>query len=369
MLAMSSVFQKVWDKMLAPIVNPLACLPLNPEAKNSESSTQLLARLEDQFRLELKKLSPGDRKTWHRGDGLDFSELREYVPGDDLRKMDWSVFARTHTPHIREYHEETQAVYWIVIDMTTGMQMAQYADRPSKISLARNMAALLGLLILKDDFKVGGIIFGPQYSLNVFPPKASVQSLHAMLKQLEIYQNSPLSDSPDSAVPLESKPVFETSFSRLEKLIHRGQHVFLISDFLNLPFYPDSSSTNNQNDFLMGLDERLSKALESLGRLSQKAQLASFFVIDPLEKEGLSEASSPFPLSDPRTMDYALWPANDHTFHEKYQKTVQKMHERLVAALSRLGICIEASTAEEALDILHRLFLQPHTFSKRGVHS
>ena len=413
MLAMSSVFQKIWDKMLAPIVNPLACLVMHPEPQTTESSAQLLARLEDQFRLDLKKLSPGDRKTWHRGDGLDFSELREYVPGDDLRKMDWSVFARTNTPHIREYHEETQAVYWIVIDMTASMQMAQYANRCSKASLVREMTALLGLLILKDQFKVGGIILSPQSSLTVFSPKSTVQSLHAMLKQLEEFANqvcpstldpSPAEGGGDNLLlekerlsnlkksntsmkgvlnPSNSNPlppqrgrdqgwgekIEVPSFDRLEKLIHRGQHVFLISDFLSLPFYSDSPSTSNPNDCLVGIDERLSKALASLGRLSQKAQFVSFFIVDPLEKEGLAEANSPFSLSDPETMNYALWPANDSEFQEKYQKTVQHMHERLIAALSRLGVCIEGSTAERALDILHRLFLQPQTLSKRGVRS
>jgi len=367
MLAMSSVFQKVWEKMLAPIVDPLACLCGHPEVQHTESSAQLLARLEDQFRLDLKKLSPGDRKTWHRGDGLDFSELREYIPGDDLRKMDWSVFARTNTPHIREYHEETQAVYWIVIDMTASMQMAQYANRCSKASLVREMTALLGLLILKDQFKVGGIILGPQSSLNVFPPKSTAQSLHAMLTQLELYANGPLSMSLQDVDPFENKPAFESSFSRLEKLIHRGQQVFLMSDFLSLPFYADSPSMSKPSDCLVGIDERLSRALASLGRLSQKAQFVSFFIVDPLEKEGLAEASSSFSLSDPKTMGYALWPANDSEFQAKYQTTVQHMHERLIKALSRLGICIEGSTAERALDILHRLFLQPQTLTKRGV--
>jgi uncharacterized protein (DUF58 family) len=278
--------------------------------------------------------------------------------------MDWSVFARTNTPHIREYHEETQAVYWIVIDMTAGMQRAQYGDRPSKAGLLREMTGLLGLLILKDQFKVGSVILGPQSSLTVFPPKSTVQSLHAMLKELEKFAKQ-------ICPPILDPSTVPPSFDRLEKLIHRGQHVFLISDFLNLPFYAET--TANPNDCLNGLDERLSKALAALGRLSQKAELVSFFMVDPLEKEGLTKASSSFFLSDPETMDYALWPANNPDFQKKYQTAVQHMHDRLQSALSRFGICIEASTAESPLEILHRLFLQTRfksqALSTRGVRS
>jgi hypothetical protein len=253
--------------------------------------------------------------------------------------------------------------------MTASMQMAQYANRCSKATLVREVTALLGLLILKDQFKVGGIILGPQASLNVFPPKSSAQSLHAMLKELELYVKEPLSVSLENADSSKSDPFLESPFSRVEKLIHRGQHVFLISDFLSLPFYADLPSTSTLSDCLVGIDARLSKALSSLGRLSQKAEFASFFIVDPLEKEGLTEASTSFALSDPKTMGYALWPANDSEFQGNYQTTVQHMHERLIAALSRLGTCIEASTAERALDILHRLFLQPQTLNKRSVRS
>src|SRR6478609_3524626 len=365
---MSSVFRKFWEQMLLPIVDPVACLIQPAATQPRESSAQLLARLEDQFRLDLKNLSPGDRKTWHRGDGLDFSELREYVPGDDLRKMDWSVFARTNTPHIREYHEETQAVYWLVIDMTASLQIAQYANRSSKASMVRELTALLGLLTLKDHFKVGGIIIGEERrkshpytsaSFQVFPPSSNVQSLHSLLKQLEVYvsafQNVSSVKSEENRE--KSKTIWDDPFSRVEKLIHRGHHVFLISDFLNLPFYSGLSSLSNQDDWSAGMDERLSKALLSLGRLSQKAQVSSFFVVDPLEKEGLPETRFPISLSDPETMDSALWPTNTQ-FRKQYQETVQRMHDSLISALSRFGVCLEVSTAEEPLEILHRFCFQ-----------
>ena len=86
----------------------------------------------------------GNRKSVHKGISAEFSDFREYMPGDDLRRMDWNVYARLDKLYIREYMEEKEAVVSVLIDTSASMNYG--AD--SKAELARDLAAVVGFLAL-----------------------------------------------------------------------------------------------------------------------------------------------------------------------------------------------------------------------------
>jgi len=88
----------------------------------------------------------GSRKSIHKGISAEFSDFREYMPGDDLRRMDWNVYARLDKLYIREYMEEREAVVSVLIDTSASMDYG--AD--SKAELARDLAAVVGFLALNN---------------------------------------------------------------------------------------------------------------------------------------------------------------------------------------------------------------------------
>ena len=99
--------------------------------------------------------------------------MREYTPGDDIRKMDWSVFARTLTPHIREYHEEKQLTLWLVMDFTPSMR---FGRAKTKIAQAIELAGLFGLLAERAGHKLGAFLITEEQP-EIIPPACNLAHL------------------------------------------------------------------------------------------------------------------------------------------------------------------------------------------------
>ena len=88
----------------------------------------------------------GGRKSIHKGISAEFSDFREYMPGDDLRRMDWNVYARLDKLYIREYMEEKEAVVSVLIDTSASMDYGT----ESKAELAKDLASVVGFLALNN---------------------------------------------------------------------------------------------------------------------------------------------------------------------------------------------------------------------------
>ncbi len=88
----------------------------------------------------------GNRKSVHKGISAEFSDFREYMPGDDLRRIDWNVYARLDKLYIREYMEEKESVISVLIDTSASMDYGE----SGKAELARDLAAIVGYLALNN---------------------------------------------------------------------------------------------------------------------------------------------------------------------------------------------------------------------------
>lgn len=109
-----------------------------------------LSRLQLQMLHKSSLNMAGSRKSVHKGISAEFSDFREYMPGDDLRRMDWNVYARLDKLYIREYMEEKEAVVSILMDTSASMEYG--AD--SKAELARDLAAAVSFLALNHMDRV-----------------------------------------------------------------------------------------------------------------------------------------------------------------------------------------------------------------------
>lgn len=320
-------------RWLDPILNPLACLPAPPENQADTNAEHLLKRLEALLRHQLRYALTGERRSIIRGQGLDFADLREYTPGDDIRKIDWNVFARTLNPHIREYHEEKQLTLWLVVDLTPSMH---FGRTRTKLQQAIELAGLLGLMANRANHKLGAYLISGSKP-GIIPPKTGYAHLqHIMQRLLET-----ASTSSADIVACNDDPL-PAAFQQLGHVIAKNATVIVLSDFLTLS----------------------SQWQTPLGQLSRSTKLVYLMLHDPVESQ-LPPQMGLLSVIDPETGDTVEMDTNDHQFLKQYQHFVTTEQTKRLQWLRETGMAALASTDDAPLTILQQL-LQP-TISQRNL--
>ena len=116
-----------------------------------------------------------------RGRGLNFEELRNYLPGDDTRNIDWKVTARTRTPYVRVYTEEKDRTVWLLIDQRIGMFFG--SRQRMKSVVAAEVAAISAWRVLSAGDRVGALVFNDT-EISVIRPHRSRERVMQILKQI-----------------------------------------------------------------------------------------------------------------------------------------------------------------------------------------
>ncbi len=159
-----------------------------------------------------------------RGRGLNFEELRGYLPGDDPRTIDWKVTARTGEPHIRVYSEERDRPALLVVDQR--MSMFFGTRHAMKSVTAAEAAALAAFRILDQGDRVGGIIFGDDYAAEI-KPKAGRTARDRLLTALVRANRSLSAGAPASDAPM----ALNVPLSKVARIARRDHLVLVLSDF------------------------------------------------------------------------------------------------------------------------------------------
>jgi uncharacterized protein (DUF58 family) len=120
-----------------------------------------------------RSLLAGRRASKLRGRGMDFDELRAYVPGDDVRRMDWRVTARLGRPYVRSYREERDRPLLLLVDQRSNMFFG--SGRKMKSVVAAELAALVAWRALKSGDRVGALLFGDTQSWTFRPARSEAQ--------------------------------------------------------------------------------------------------------------------------------------------------------------------------------------------------
>lgn len=183
-----------------------------------------LAGLDFVARTVVEGYLAGQHRSPRRGSSAEFAQHREYAPGDDLRHVDWRIFAKSQRLVVKEYVEESNLVAYIAVDTSGSMGFSSGASRTkgwTKLDYARWVAAALGHLILGQRDLVGLELFDAKPSL-CLPPAGGAPQRSAMINLLEGARPSGATDE-------------GAAFSDLaQKMPQRGVAV-LISDFLGEP--------------------------------------------------------------------------------------------------------------------------------------
>ncbi len=159
----------------------------------------------------------GEYLSTFKGQGIEFSEVREYSPGDDVRSIDWNVTARSNTPYIKKFNEERELTLLIACDVSASQNFGSW--NKFKQEAAAELAALFAFSALKNNDKVGLLLFSDKVELFV-PPKKGKKHILRLIRELVAFE--PSDKGTDIALALTT----------LTKVIKRQGILIFISDFL-----------------------------------------------------------------------------------------------------------------------------------------
>jgi uncharacterized protein (DUF58 family) len=184
------------------------------------STAEVLARIrriEIRARRLVDDLFIGQYHSVFRGRGMEFEEVREYQPGDDVRSIDWNVTARMGEPFIKKFREERELVVLLLVDVSASQDFGTGLQR--KHELAAEIAALLAYSAIKNKDKVGLIAFSDRVE-RYLPPRKGAQHVLRLIREVLYLQ--PAGTGTDLGAALED----------LDRLARRKSVVFILSDFL-----------------------------------------------------------------------------------------------------------------------------------------
>ena len=242
-----------------------------------------------------------------RGRGLNFEELRNYLPGDDTRNIDWKVTARTRTPYVRVYTEEKDRTVWLLIDQRVGMFFG--SKERMKSVVAAEVAAISAWRVLSVGDRVGALVFNDS-DISVIPPHRSRERVMQILKQV-VEKNQALNAGADS------KPDAGKLNEVLKQVGILARHdclVCLITD-------GDGINTDTR---------------KYISRLSEHNDVLTAFIFDPLERD--MPAAGRLRFADGEGQLEA--DTSDKKLRRAFQSDFEQRLERMQSASRRFSIPI-----------------------------
>ena len=180
-----------------------------------------ISKLELRARAVVEGVINGMHKSPHRGSSVEFAQHRDYVPGDEIRHIDWKVYARSDRYHIKQFEEETNLKATIVLDASTSMDYKGEHSPLSKREYASIVGAALASLLVKQRDAVGLATFDEGVRQYI-PPASTSAHMRMMLEMMERRNNEP-------------KTNLANTFHDLAERIKRRGMLIILSDLFNDP--------------------------------------------------------------------------------------------------------------------------------------
>ena len=244
----------------------------------------------------------GDYHSTFKGQGVEFDEVRPYLFGDDVRAIDWNVTAKTGTPHIKRFAEERELTILFLVDVS-GSQTYGSVGR-SKMELAAEVTALLALTAIRNQDKIGLILFSDRL-VKFLPPRKGRDSVMRLAREV-------LATEEEAAGGTD----LEGMLKFLNGVQKRRAVVFLVSDFLGV--------------------EKCGNVWKLLRATSRHHDLICVPVSDPAESAlpdvGLVE------LEDPETGDLQLVDTSSASVRRVFAETASREREELFKFFRKEGL-------------------------------
>ncbi|MBP1684148.1 MAG: hypothetical protein H6Q33_291 [Deltaproteobacteria bacterium] len=233
------------------------------------TSEQLKAVRKIQIRTShlVSDLFAGQYHSVFKGHGMEFTEVRHYMPGDDIRTIDWNVTARTGVPHVKRFVEERELTVMLLVDTSASTHFGTVKQLKSE--MAAEMAALFAFSAITNNDKVGLILFSDQVEL-ALPPKKGTRHVLRVIR--EVLSFTPRGRGTNISAALEY----------LTRVTKRRCVTFVISDFLDPDARLALKIANRRHDVIgVILDDPCDLALPNVGLIAlQDAETGEHLLLD-----------------------------------------------------------------------------------------
>ena len=263
----------------------------------SKEVLKTVSRIELSVKGSLDAVMTGAYHSSYKGNGMEFSEVREYVPGDDIRSIDWNVTARAGTPYVKKFVEERELTMLLMVDASSSAEFG--SGKEMKAEVMATLTALLAFAAIKNNDKVGLLIFTDQIELFIRPAKGRKHVLRLIRETLYFK-------------PQNKGTNIQNALEYAGKLLNRRAVVVVISDFLD---------TGNETAFKV---------------LRKRHDVLAVSVVDPRELElpsvGLVE------IEDPETGETLLIDTGDAVFRELFAKEAKKQTREMTLLFDKMSV-------------------------------
>lgn len=288
-------------------------------ANSVSTPERILQRLDWHVIRPLDGLLQGDYRSLFYGYGVDFSDLREYQPGDDVRYIDWNVTARMNTPYVRQYNEDREITAWFLLDLSPSMDFGTVRTQNAKRTVLVDFCTTLARLLTRHGNRIGAMFYGSRVERTIPARGGRIQVLRLIN---DLLKHPRLPQSP---------------FTDLTPLIQAGLHaikkrslIFVVSDFISVPGW-----------------ER------PLSLLNRRHEVLAIRLWDPREVE-LPDVG-PIIMEDAETGEQLYVDTHDPKFRQRFREAAQRREEALTAAFRRAGVdALSLSTDEDLVRAIVR---------------
>ncbi|MFO8056696.1 MAG: DUF58 domain-containing protein [bacterium] len=241
----------------------------------SESIRELLRkvrRIEISTRRVVNEVMAGQYHSVFKGRGMEFAEVREYQPGDDVRIIDWNVTARMGTPYVKVFHEERELTVILMVDMSKSLFFG--TREKTKSEVAAELCALLAFSAILNNDRVGLIIFTNKVE-RAIPPKKGRRHVLRLIREVLFFQ------------PRASRTDIASALEYLSRLYKRKAVVFLVSDFMAEGYEKAINIAGKRHDLIaVPLSDPREKELDPVGLVElEDAETGERMLVDTYDKE------------------------------------------------------------------------------------
>jgi uncharacterized protein (DUF58 family) len=191
--------------------------------------------LEIKTRGLVESVFAGDYHSVFKGRGMNFEDVREYQPGDEIRSIDWNVTARMGTPFVKKFTEERELSVMLIVDVSASENFGSTSQ--SKRELAAEVACLIAFSAIRNNDKVGLLLFSDEVELFIPPKKGRSHTLR-IVREILFFQPRGRGTDPARAL------------NQLNRIVTRRSVVFFISDFQAPDFTRELRVTSKRHDFI-----------------------------------------------------------------------------------------------------------------------
>ena len=197
-------------------------------------------------------MKEGNFRSLYRGQGIEFSGVRDYIRGDDIRAIDWNVTARMGRPYIKVFEEERELQIFLIVDTSLSMQLG--SGKRTKFHSVAESIALLSMAAEMNSCPLGAVFFDGEIQFSCAPEHGRERTM-VILKQLE--------DLPQKAI---SGSVLNQAITGATKILRKRALIFIFSDFRTADWEQPLAQLAHKNDVIaINVKDKFDQELPSIG--------------------------------------------------------------------------------------------------------